>query len=103
LRGYDTIHCGNHNLNLVILDALPIIEGLRTKLKTIVAHFHRSGNDFRELTKLQKDNSKLEGFQEFAYALINEVTTRWGSTFYMFQRISLLSDCLNEINEKKKP
>lgn len=47
----------------------------------------------------QINESKLQGFREMAYQLVQEVKTRWNSTFHMFQRYLLIWDHVNLVLE----
>ena len=74
--GWKYFGCFAHTLNLTVQDALKIVKDIIEKIKTIVSHFRRS----------TIANSKLENFQkQFGIdqpkKLIQDVATRWNSTF----------------------
>lgn len=76
------VGCFAHSLNLTVQAALKEISGTRERVRSIVGHFKRS----------PQAANKLKTFQEQlgltpALVLIQEVITRWNSTYEMFQRI----------------
>ena len=84
ITGWTHIHCFAHTLNLVLQEAIkndPTLLLIKKKCKDIVTFFHQSGNTAEKLRVVQRQI----GIQE--KKLIQEVETRWNSTFYMFERI----------------
>ncbi|XP_005102535.1 zinc finger BED domain-containing protein 4 [Aplysia californica] len=79
-------------LNLVVSDALKSpqagIEEVKKKVKIIVAHFKHSVKASDNLERLQRSAPGAAGPSSSSepLRLIQEVDTRWNSTFYMFQR-----------------
>lgn len=76
------VGCFAHSLNLTVQSALKEISGTRERVRSIVGHFKRS----------PQAAEKLKAFQEQlgltpSLVLIQEVITRWNSTYEMFQRI----------------
>ncbi|XP_015782274.1 zinc finger BED domain-containing protein 4-like [Tetranychus urticae] len=88
------IHCVAHQLNLVVCDSLEKdlrIAQLVTAVKTIVTLFKKSDVLMRELMqeRERKGLSKLK--------LIQDVATRWNSTFYMLQRYMELHNEISHV------
>ncbi|CAH1106833.1 unnamed protein product [Psylliodes chrysocephalus] len=81
LTGWGHIGCFAHTLNLVVQSGLEIsdIKPLRKKVKTIVEHFHRSTKANNKFLEIQRQMSN-------DLILINDVVTRWNSTYFMFER-----------------
>lgn len=79
--------CFAHTINLVVEESLKCESDLINKVKTIVTHFRKSTIANQVLEKNQissgiKDPKKL----------IQAVSTRWNSCFYMLERIVLLEN-----------
>lgn len=69
--------------NLVIQDSMKADEDLsiiKDKCKHIVSHFHRSVKSSDKLRVIQKQLGVPE------HKLVQEVCTRWNSTYLMFER-----------------
>ncbi|XP_030763197.1 zinc finger BED domain-containing protein 1-like [Sitophilus oryzae] len=90
LTGWVHIPCLAHTINLIVKDALVTIEELITKVKKNVEYFHRSSQATAKLMATQKQLKP----DEIPLKLINDVATRWNSTFYMCERIVKLSEPL---------
>ncbi|XP_057652310.1 zinc finger BED domain-containing protein 4-like [Diorhabda carinulata] len=60
---------------------LPTIKPILDKLRTIVSHFKRSSKATAKLNEIQK-NSGIQVPKK----ILQDVVTRWNSTFYMFER-----------------
>lgn len=88
------IHCFAHQLNLVAEKAIKSIDDLcsiLTKVKSIVTWFKHSVVASDELRKAQKSKGFLEK------KLIQEVPTRWNSTYEMVERFLEQREFINEI------
>ena len=94
--GGGKLHCLGHVINLVCQDALTKIEKIREKTRIVIKYFNQSSNAMGQFREIQKSDNLENDFADVIYALHNEVLTRWNSTFYMFNRIILLSDCIND-------
>lgn len=86
------LHCFAHQINLIAERAVgscePLTELLK-KMKQIITWFKQSVNASDELRKAQdSDNVKK---------LIQEVSTRWNSTYYSISRFLELRDIINQI------
>ncbi|XP_019858685.1 PREDICTED: zinc finger BED domain-containing protein 1-like [Amphimedon queenslandica] len=81
--GWRHLPCFAHSLNLVVQDAMKLeqdLTGIKERCKQIVSHFHRSAKSSDKLAAIQKQLAAPE------HKLIQEVCTRWNSTYLMFQR-----------------
>ena len=84
LNHWKQLPCFAHTINLVVDSALkadPSVIEMRKACRDIVSFFHKSTNASSKLIAVQKQMSKEE------HKLIQEVETRWNSTFYMLERI----------------
>ena len=83
LTGWNHLPCFAHTLNLVqdSLGAEPGLSVIKEKCKAIVAHFHRSTKSSEKLRSTQQQLNMPE------LKLIQDVVTRWNSTYLMFERI----------------
>ncbi|XP_046753087.1 zinc finger BED domain-containing protein 4-like [Diprion similis] len=80
----ESVGCFIHSLQFVIHDAIFSQRGvvdILGKCRKIVTHFSHSSLACSKLKKIQ-DNSKLS-----THKLIQDVSTRWNSTFYMLTRL----------------
>ena len=83
LCGWRRIPCLAHTINLVVKAAILACDAeveVQKKVKCIVSYFHRSVKASDELKKVQSQISVPE------HKLLQEVETRWNSTFYMLER-----------------
>ena len=83
--GYSALPCFLHTLQLVIQDVLfeqQTIKNTISIIKKIVGHFSHSSLACSKLNDLQKKHQLPE------HNLIQDVPTRWNSTYLMLQRIA---------------
>lgn len=93
--GWSHFPCLAHTLNLVVKDALLVIEPIRLKTKSIVAHFHKSTSSSDKFKDMQQSMAPARStLSSPIYVLINDVETRWNSTYYMFERLYQVRDPL---------
>lgn len=92
LLGIRHMPCFAHTLNLTLDDSLKLsqVEDITKKCKVIVTFFKKSSVGWRELKLAQEERNP----NCIPLKLIQEVSTRWNSTFYMMKRILQLSDVL---------
>lgn len=91
------IPCLAHMINLVVqngTDAVPEFKEISEKVKALVTYFKRSNVAMDDLRAEQAREGKSEG--KFLY-LIQDVMTRWNSTFYALQRFVTLSGHIGKI------
>ena len=82
--GWRHLPCFAHTLNLIVQDVIRAsseLGDLQMKCKAIVAHFHRSVKSSEKLKEVQRQLSLPES------KLVQEVPTRWNSTYLMLQRL----------------
>ena len=78
------ISCFAHMLNLVVKKSLaqtPGLDEIRTRARKIVVHFKSSTTAREKLSEIQRQMGRPE------HKLLQEVDTRWNSTFAMLQRL----------------
>ncbi|XP_056442541.1 E3 SUMO-protein ligase ZBED1-like isoform X2 [Gadus chalcogrammus] len=76
--------CFAHTLNLVVkksIDATPGLEDIRTRARKVVTFFRTSTTAKEKLKEVQEQLNRP------VMKLIQEVDTRWNSTFLMLQRL----------------
>lgn len=81
--GWKFFGCFAHSINLVVTDGLTVsaeINSLISKIKAIVSHFKRSTTSNQRFIDMQKNSGKEP------LKLLQDVATRWNSTFYMLKR-----------------
>ncbi|KAF9413705.1 hypothetical protein HW555_008151 [Spodoptera exigua] len=88
--GWKHYGCYGHSLNLIVQDALIFIQPLLEKVKKIVRHYKTSSTALEKLLKAQTDD-KADCIPK---RLIQEVPTRWNSTFQMVKRFVELEQYL---------
>ena len=98
------VPCFDHTLNLISTKAkncnsdkepyVPGIPALITKVKDIVTFFHSNTTAAGRLKQMQIDKGKTEGT---ALHLIQEVSTRWSSWYFMIVRFLELIDFISQI------
>ncbi|XP_050561099.1 zinc finger BED domain-containing protein 4 [Spodoptera frugiperda] len=83
--------CYTHTLNLAVSDVLksPEIAEILNKMKGIVRHFKKSNLAWEKLKRYQEQAGTT------AKRLLQEVPTRWNSTYYMLQRCVEIREPLN--------
>ena len=78
------VPCFAHTLNLIVkkaLDQTPELVDIRTKARKVIGFFKSSVRAHEKLAELQQQLAKHN------HKLVQEVETRWNSTFSMFQRL----------------
>ena len=81
---WKSLPCFVHTLNLIVQDSIKAdstITLLQTKCRAIVSYFHRSVKAAEKLKTVQEQLSIT------TTKLIQDVITRWNSTYNMFERI----------------
>lgn len=89
--GWKHYGCVAHTLNLVVSTALRPIEELIENVKKIVAFFKRSTNATDMLLSYQ---IRIMSECKEPVRLIQQVPTRWNSTFFMLRRFVLLKEAV---------
>lgn len=81
--------CFSHTLQLVIKDAFrnnKLITDLFNKVRRIITHFKSSFTSAQKLRKIQEKIKKPH------LRLIQDIVTRWNSSYYMIKRFLLMKD-----------
>jgi len=84
MTGWKHLPCFAHTLNLVVQSGMAAMKPVHDKVKAIVEFFHRSTTAAEKLRQLQQQLSP----EQQPLKLVNDVPTRWNSTFYMLKRIA---------------
>jgi hypothetical protein len=82
--GFNSLSCFLHTNQLVIHDAIfeqRIIKDIIANCRQITGHFNHSSLSYTKLEELQKQHSLPK------HKLIQDVPTRWNSTYFMLERI----------------
>lgn len=79
--------CFAHSLNLVVQDCLPGVSGILKRVKIIVTYFKSS---YVAMDTFKKEQNTKEPLK-----LLQEVPTRWNSSFYMIERVIKTNEALN--------
>ena len=93
---YQHLPCFAHTLNLTVKDGIKQTGELTVvlkKIKDIVAFFNHSTSATSKLNEIQKQQNVAER------KLIQEVETRWNSTFYMLERYCQQQKTLGWMNK----
>lgn len=80
--------CYAHTINLIVNDSLKQITKILVKVKVIISHFKRSSFAAAKLLEQQKS---LKG-EANPKKLIQDIDTRWNSTYYMVERFIYLEE-----------
>lgn len=83
--GFSAISCFIHTLQLVVKDSIKSQRAVSDVIaisRNIVTHFNHSSVACSNLSKIQ-----TEKLNESAKKLIQDVSTRWNSTYYMLERL----------------
>jgi zinc finger BED domain-containing protein 1 (E3 SUMO-protein ligase ZBED1) len=90
--GVEYLHCSAHLIQLTVrdgLDNIPDIKALVTKCRNLVTFF-AAGH--RQLQRLKAAQEYLN--QTPPVTVVQDVATRWNSTFYMLQRLIRLREAI---------
>lgn len=89
LLKFKSMGCFAHSMNLVVQSALNLESDLIDRVKVIVSYFRKSTIANNKLSTYQMNNSISQPKK-----LIQDVQTRWNSTYYMLVRFVELEDSI---------
>jgi hypothetical protein len=93
------LSCGAHTLNLVVTNALKsnlLIQIFILRVKRLVNFFSTP-----KQTENLHNEQVILNFSK-TYRVIKDVSTRWNSSFYSWQRLILLKDAIKHLPERLK-
>lgn len=90
--GFKHMGCFAHTMNLIVQSALTLEEDLLSKVKTIVTYFRKSTVANNALKTYQINNGIKEPKK-----LIQDIQTKWNSTYYMICRFVELETSIRGI------
>ena len=90
ITGWKHLSCFVHTLNLVVQSGMAALKPVHDKVKAIVEFFHKSTTAAEKLRLLQQQLSP----DQQPLKLVNDVATRWNSTYYMLQQILQVYICM---------
>lgn len=85
LQNFDHFPCMAHSLQLVLCDALfeqSAVKDMVNISRKIVGHFNHSTNAMKKLQEAQEEHNVPR------HVLIQDVSTRWDSTYFMLNRLN---------------
>ena len=98
---WDRADCGNHTLQCVIKDeifSMPTVENLTGKCRDVAKYSNKSVLLSQALIEAQVEVSP----DSPGLYLVQDVSTRWNSTFMMLERFFKLKDAINKVLEMPK-
>ena len=83
ILNWSRMPCFSHSLHLAVEAAMRLsrVSQALARCKRLVGHFHHSAKSSYTLKKKQLD------LQHSTHALVQDITTRWNSSYYMVERI----------------
>ena len=91
-----SLPCLAHSLQLIIKDGVlmqPAVQKLLTTARSLVGHYHCSNSSFQNFKKIQSQLNLPD------HVLIQDVTSRWNSSYYMLERLEkLLQQPIQNVN-----
>ena len=95
-----SLPCLAHTLQLIIKDGVllqPVVQQLLSCARTIVGHYHRSNVAFQTFKNIQQQLGLPD------HCLIQDVTTRWNSSYYMLERLIEQKRAITVANTECQP
>ena len=95
-----SLPCLAHSLQLIIKDGVlmqPAVQKLLTTARSLVGHYHRSNSSFQNFKKIQSQLNLPD------HVLIQDVTTRWNSSYYMLERLVEQRKAITAANTECQP
>ena len=95
-----SLPCLAHSLQLIIKDGVllqPAVVQLLSCARSLVGHYHRSNVAFNTFRQIQSQLNLP------AHVLIQDVTTRWNSSYYMLERLLEQKKAITASNAECQP
>ena len=95
-----SLPCLAHSLQLIIKDGVliqPAVQQLLATTMSLVEHYHRSNSSFQNFKKIQLQLNLPD------HVFIQDVTTRWNSSFHMLERLVEQRKAITAANIKCQP
>jgi len=95
-----SLTCLAHSLQLIIKDGVlmqPAVQQLLATARPLVGHYHRSYSSFQNFKKIQSQ------FNLPDHVLIQDITTRWNSSYYMLERLVEQRKTITAANTECQP
>lgn len=96
LMNIRNIHCCPHTINVICQKGLLQCNEIFTKAKKFVTWINESSVAWFTLKKHQVTENQMKDLSNYVYCVVQEVSTRWNSFYYLVDRLLLLEDCITK-------
>jgi hypothetical protein len=88
------IHCSPHTINIICQKGFVGCPGIFGRAKKFVTWINESCVAWTTLKKYQVTENQMKELDDCVYKVVQEVSTRWNSFYYLVDRLILLEDCI---------